>query len=76
MRIILQLLWNQWLKELKSIANVYAPLCDIRVKNRNNPLFNDAIQQAIYARNYYHAKLIKCKDSVVLVMNIENLETM
>ena len=22
-----------------------------------------AIQQAIYARNYYHAKLIKCKDS-------------
>ena len=61
--IDLECLWKKWIVEFKRISNIHAPLRHIRVKNRNNPWFDDNIQNLIFSRDYYHQKAISTKDS-------------
>ena len=55
--------WQNWKYEFVNICNKHAPMRKFRIKNKNNPWFNDHIQNMIYERNHYHNLAIKTNKS-------------
>ncbi len=57
--------WSLWYSTFIELCDKYAPIKEIRVKDRNNPWVTSDIIKLMYERDHVHKKAVKTGDSLL-----------